>query len=69
MPRLTVIFQIPKTTRELKIAAAMQAYRHFNFASAGLRDGIKELSPSMRRFFKGGMPVLATTSWSLTPML
>ena len=69
IPRLTVIFQIPKKTRELKITAAMQAYRRFNFASAGLREGIKELSPSMRRFFKGGMPVAATTSWYLTPIL
>lgn len=68
-PPIVVIAQVPIETKEVKIAAAMQAYRHFNYLSAPLQDAIKELPKALRGFFKGGLPLRDEASWDITPRL
>ncbi|HLI09687.1 MAG TPA: hypothetical protein VKV40_24205 [Ktedonobacteraceae bacterium] len=68
-PPLIVILQVPKETQAVTVAAAMQAYRYFSFASAGLQQAVKQLPAAMRNFFNGGMPVYREASWDITPRL
>lgn len=68
-PAIVVITQIPKETKEVKVAAAMQAYRYFNYASAGLQQAVEELVKSLKRFFKDGLPIRDEKTWDITPRL
>ena len=68
-PPLIVIFQVPQETMEVKIVAAMQAYRYFNLANATFQQAIKELPRKFREFFTSGMPVYKDASWDITPRL
>jgi hypothetical protein len=66
---LVVIAQVPKGTKSVSVAAAMQAYRHFNWLSAPLQSVIEELPRALRNFFKGGAPLRDQASWDVSPML
>ena len=68
-PTIIVIAQVPKVTKELKVAATLRAYRYFNLASAGLRRAVKELPRVMREFFTGGAPISSEKTWDITPVL
>lgn len=68
-PPLVVIAQVPKETKEVKIAAAMQAYRYFNLGASSFQDAIRELPAAIRNFFKGGAPLRDEASWDITPKL
>jgi hypothetical protein len=66
---LVVIAQVPKETTSVRIAAAMQAYRHFNWLSAPLQSVIGELPRALKTFFKGGAPLRDEANWDISPML
>ncbi len=72
-PRLTVIIQVLKGAKELKIAAAMQAYRYFKFARADLQEAVKELPRKIKEFFVKGLPIRDETPddkpWDMTHLL
>jgi len=67
--QLIVIVQLPKETRELQVAAVMQAYRYLSFAPAWLQQAIKQTSEEKRNFFKNGAPIEDKTAWDITPLL
>ncbi|HEX8282824.1 MAG TPA: hypothetical protein VF588_05695 [Pyrinomonadaceae bacterium] len=66
---LVVVAQVPKETKSIRVAAAMQAYRHFNWLSASLQSVAGELPRALRDFFKGGAPLRDQANWDVTPML
>lgn len=66
---LVVVAQVPKETGQVRVAAAMQAYRHFNWLSAPLQSVVGELPRALRDFFKGGAPLRDQANWDVTPML
>ncbi len=63
---LVVVLSVPKETKQVTIAAAMQASRHFNTLSADLLEVFKELGRRFRRFAEAGMPIEDTKSWDIT---
>jgi hypothetical protein len=67
--QLVVIVQVPQTTRQFKLLAQMQAYRHFKFAPARLQKKMKQLSEAVKDFFGKGVPVEAKAEWILPPPL
>ncbi len=70
-PDFVIVLQVPKETQTVKVSAALQAYRYFNFASAGVRAAVKQLSSKLKGYFEGGLPVRDETNppWDLTPVL
>jgi hypothetical protein len=68
-PELVVILQVPHSTRELKIAARMQAYRYFKFLAADFRDVVKGIPEKLRALFEGGLPVADAKPYDLTAAL
>lgn len=64
-----VVAQVPKDTVEVKIAAAMQAYRDFSLATASLTAAIANLGAYLSSFFQAGMPIRDTKTWDITPRL
>jgi hypothetical protein len=68
-PDFIVIVQVPKEARELKIDAAMQASRFFNFAAANVQDAIKALPAKFASFFKAGAPIADQKKWDLSAKL
>lgn len=68
-PALIVIVQVPTAVRQVKIAAALQAYRYFNFATAGLQDAVAQLPKALADFFRAGAPLRDDAAWDITPRL
>lgn len=68
-PALVVVAQIPKESDEVRIRAAMQAYRNFSFGAAGLQQAVGELGRVLREYFKGGVPLRDEKEWDITPRL
>jgi hypothetical protein len=68
-PEMIVLVQVPSATKRVAVAAALQAYRYFNFATAGLRESVKHLPDAVRTFFQAGAPLRADERWDLTPRL
>ena len=66
---LVVVLQVPRETKEVKVAAVMQAYRHFSFLSADLQDAVRELGKRFRSFFEAGLPIQDKQLWDITPRL
>ena len=66
---LVVVLQVPKDTKEVKVAAVMQASRYFSFLSADLQDAVKELGERFRNFFKAGIPIQDQQMWDITSRL
>ncbi len=66
---LVVVLQVPKDTKEVKVAAVMQASRYFSFLSADLQDAVKELGERFRNFFKAGIPIQDQHMWDITSRL
>lgn len=54
---VSVIVQVPKGKRELKIAAKMSASRSFHLFSASLQDIVQELPAALREYFRKGLPI------------
>lgn len=61
-----VVLQVPKATKELKVAGVMQAYRYFSFLSADLQDAVSELGRRLRTFFEAGLPKQDKQVWDIT---
>ena len=68
-PPLIVILQVPKQTKEVKIAAALKAFRYFNRANASFQQKVRELPQRFQAFFTQGMPVDKKQMWDITPRL
>ena len=66
---LVVVLQVPKETKEVKVAAVMQASRYFAFLSADLQDAVSELGRRFRTFFEAGIPIQDQKLWDITPCL
>jgi hypothetical protein len=66
---LVVVAQVPKETKSINVAAAMQAYRHFNWLSAPLQSVIGELPRALKSFFTSGAPLRDQANWDVTPLL
>jgi hypothetical protein len=66
---LVVLMQVPKKTAEVRIAAVMQAYRHFSFLSADLQDAVSELGKRIRNFFEAGTPLRDQQIWDISSRL
>ena len=66
---LVVVLQVPKETTEVRIAAVMQAYRHFSFLSADLQDAVSELGRRIRNFFEAGTPLRDQQLWDISSRL
>ena len=66
---LVVVLQVPKETKEVKVAAVMQASRYFSFLSADLQDAVRELGRRFRGFFEAGIPIQDKQLWDITPRL
>ena len=54
---LSVIIQLPKGKKELKISAKMSASRYFHLFSAKLQDIIQELPVVIQEYFRKGVPI------------
>jgi hypothetical protein len=68
-PPLIVILQVPKEIREVKLAAALRAFRYFNRASASFQQAVRELPLRVQTFITQGMPVDRKKAWDITPRL
>lgn len=68
-PQFIVVFQVPRTVQELKVAAAMQAYHQFDAGAAGLTQVFKVFRDKVANFFRQGAPLQDTAVWELTEKL
>lgn len=68
-PALIVIVQVPTETERVEVAGALQAYRYFNFAAAGVHEAIAHLPQAFRDFFNAGAPLRDDETWDITPRL
>ena len=66
---LVVVMQVPKGTKEVKVAAVMQASRSFSFFSADSQDAVSELGRRFRGFFEAGVPIQDRQLWDITARL
>lgn len=66
---LVVVLQVPKTAKELKVAAVLQASRYFSFLSADLQDAVAELGRRFRSFFEAGLPLKDEQLWDVTSLM
>lgn len=64
-----VVLQVPRSTTELHVAAALQAYPKFSLATADLGDFLVVLTKKAVQFFRGGAPVRDTHFWHLSASL
>lgn len=68
-PTFIVVMQVPREVKEVKIAAAMQAYHSFNLWAADLSAVMGYLRERVATFFSKGAPIRDTKVWDLTPKL
>jgi hypothetical protein len=68
-PDLVVIVQVPREAKHFTVAAAMQAYRFFNYAAADFQDAIKGLPSLVASFFRAGAPLGDRKQYDLTAQL
>jgi len=66
---LVVVLQVPKETKEVKVAAVMQASRYFSFLTADWQDAVRELRDRLRNFFEAGTPIQDKQMWDITSRL
>jgi hypothetical protein len=64
-PVFVVVLQIPKGIQTVKVAAAMQGYLKFDWAS-GLTAAVTYIGDQLRRFLQSGAPVPAKQEWEFT---
>jgi hypothetical protein len=68
-PTFIVVMQVPREVKEVKIAAAMQAYHSFNLWAADLSAVMGFLRERVATFFSKGAPIRDTKVWDITPKL
>jgi hypothetical protein len=68
-PELIVIVQIPIAVKQLKVEAAMQAYRYFSLLPSNLQRAIDDFPEWIQRFLRAGLPVPGEAVWDLTPRM
>lgn len=64
-----VVLQIPKSVKEVQIAAALKAYHQPNFAAMGVAQAISYFSQRVAAFFRAGAPISDQQVWDITPSL
>jgi len=68
-PELIAVIAVPAATRQLTIAAALQAYASGAVLTMTLGGFLAYLGHKLARFFTSGAPVLSTQVWDMTPRL
>lgn len=68
-PELIVVIQVPKEVTQLKVGAAMQAYRHFSLLPSRLQKAVDDFPQWIQRFLRAGMPVPGAATWDITPRM
>ena len=68
-PELIAVIAVPVATRQLRIAAALQAYASGAVLTMTLGNFLAYLGHKLARFFTSGAPVLSTQVWDMTPRL
>lgn len=68
-PELIVVIQVPKEVTQLKVVAAMQAYRHFSLLPSRLQRAVDDFPEWIQKFLRAGMPVPGTATWDITPRM
>jgi hypothetical protein len=68
-PTLLVVIRVPKQTRQVRVAAALQAYHSFRPLTASLGDLIEYVAGRLKRFFRAGAPVEAKRVWDISSRL
>ena len=68
-PELIAVIAVPDETRELRIAAALQAYASGAVLTMTLGGFLKYLGNKLAQFFTSGAPARSTQVWDLTPRL
>lgn len=68
-PTFIVVLKVPREVKEVKIAAALQAYHSINWWAADLSAVIGLLRERVATFFKNGAPIRDTQVWDITPVL
>jgi hypothetical protein len=68
-PELIAVIAVPDGTRQLQIAAALQAYASGAILTMTLGEFVRYLGSKLRQFFASGAPVRSTQVWDLTPRL
>lgn len=66
-PTLIVVLQVPKEVKQVRIAAALQAYHHFNLWAASLSSVIDYFGKRLANFFRQGAPIRDEQMWDITP--
>lgn len=69
VPQFAVVLQVPRSVRQLQVAAAVQAYADFNFAAAGLGEIIAYLGQRLASFLRAGAPVRDANLFDLSARL
>jgi len=68
-PTLLVVMRVPKQARQVKVAAALQAYHEFRLLTASLGELVEYLAERFKRFFRAGAPVEAKRVWDISSRL
>jgi hypothetical protein len=68
-PELIAVIAVPVATRQLTIAAALQAYASAAVLTMTLGGFLAYLGRKLAQFFTSGAPVLSTRVWDMTPRL
>jgi hypothetical protein len=68
-PEMIVVLQVPTGVEQVRIAAALQAYRRLNLLSAGFQSAVRGLPLALRNYFAGGAPIRDESEWDLSPAL
>ena len=68
-PTFIVVLQVPKSVKEVQIAAALQAYHQANLGAMGLTQAINYLRTQLANFFRAGAPACDTQVWDISARL
>jgi hypothetical protein len=68
-PTIVVVAQVPRQTKELRIAAALQVYHHPNLRAAGVARLAEYLRERVATFLKKGAPLQDVAEWDASTAL
>ena len=68
-PTLIVVLQVPRAVKDVKIAAALQAYHQFNPWTSALGKAFRYLTKRDADFFSKGAPLRDPATWDITPAI
>jgi hypothetical protein len=69
VPTPIVVIRVPRPAGELRVAAALQVYRHISLLNASMQQRILGLPRRLKDFFTGGSPLRDEVAWDLGSLL